>query len=66
MQALFKHLALGTRFTYLNDEHQNVWVKINATTIAKWDEDKKIHGWTGQQICSFSDNDNLSVFVNVA
>ncbi len=56
-------LALGTRFKYRNDT--TVWVKISVNTVAKWDEKQKTDSWIGQQICSFDENHNMNIYVDV-
>jgi len=63
MLHLFSELALGTRFRYI--ESMKIWTKIGANLIAEWDESLKTDTWTAQQICCFSDTDNLAVYVNV-
>jgi hypothetical protein len=52
----FNDLALGTKFKYPGNDY--VWVKISHSTIAAWDESMKVAHWTGQQICSFDENDD--------
>ena len=68
MLYMFSDLSLGTRFQYLNVDktiNRIVWVKISHNTIAKWDDKLKTDAWVGQPICSFSDTDDFSEYVEV-
>ena len=59
----FSKLALGTRFRYTKSK--KIWIKIGKNLIAEWDESLKTDAWIGQQICCFSNIDDLTVYVNV-
>jgi hypothetical protein len=63
MLHLFGELALGTKFRYAKSK--KIWTKIGANLIAEWDETLKTDTWIAQQICCFSDMDDLAVYVNV-
>ena len=62
-ETMFKDLALGTKFTYL--DHKKIWVKIGATTVAEWDEKLKTSRWLGQSICAFDEDDSTDKFIHV-
>lgn len=59
----FSDLALGAKFTYPLES--TIWVKISPRTVAQWIENMKDCGWMGQPICSFDENDNTSLPVDV-
>lgn len=63
MLHLFNKLALGTKFKYAKEN--KVWVKIDANTIAEWDESEKASNWIGQRICCFNENDITNIYVDV-
>ena len=64
----FDKLCLGAKFRYdprryklhAEDGITRVWVKICVNEIALWEEDNLTTNWVGQQICCFSDTDDLN------
>lgn len=55
----FSKLALGAKFRYAAGKG-TVWVKIGHDEVAKWDVTKIADTWIGQQICSFSEDEDVS------
>lgn len=55
----FNKLAYGAKFQYEQGKG-TVWVKIGHDEIAQWDVSKIADTWIGQQICSFSEDGDVS------
>lgn len=64
--ARYRDLALGTRFKYIDEGIDSVWVKLsNDGTIAKW-EDKNIDTrWIGQSICCLNEDGDMFQTVEI-